>query len=345
MTIKQTISNAWTWTKEKAKWIILAVFSIGTVYAAGEIIEPPLKEPIKQEHLLKAPKEKILESKEVDWIEEVKDKQGNPTGERINKGRIIAYDYITDKKATGKFIWHKGDFTNARISEKPNTTDFFIGDHFYKDGNDVFEIEHGATTTIEAFDEQIKVSWLEKAIYPVRADTTTSYYVGAGDGDVTNFHSGGYPSVSWDTVHDDTAISSGWISHTTTAGGCRVAFYNNNGYVIGRGYYPIDTSALSSGSIISAASLFLNINGVVNVVNDGDDWMNIVETFQEDETSLTSTDYNDCGYDTGNETAGRSAYTPVEGSTRIDLGDMPAAGNYMEYDLNAAGRGWMSHPG
>ena len=150
-------------TKVKATiWTIIigTLLFGGVLYYLHEPPLPPFGATIKEE--LKAPKEKILESKEVDWIEEVKDKDGMPTGEIINKGRIISYDYISDKEVPSE----NGEEISKRIgnakfflkelrwNEAVYEGRFYPGTPFVK--TDKWYQTETATTSIEVFNKQTK---------------------------------------------------------------------------------------------------------------------------------------------------------------------------------------------
>jgi hypothetical protein len=279
---------------------------------------------------LEADKSKILQSKEVDWIEDVLDEKGKPTGEIINKGKIMSYDYISDRKVEGKFLWDEDNYTNAKIlGEKGNTKTvaFYSGDHFYKDGEDVYEIEHGATTTIETFEEATKTSWLDKLLG--RDVLATDYYTGAGDGRVGYFVAG----ESWGTAHDaETGTTADYTTDvmTLTETYKDIASTHNG---IWRGFLPIDTSGLPTGAIISEALLKLYVTFSNNSDADGEDWANVVQTSQDDNTELITADYNQCG----------DVDSPDEGATRISLNGMGTG--WKTWTLNSTGRGWINDDG
>ncbi len=302
--------------------IIFAILLFGSVaYYAHEPKLPPFGGEIKKELKLKAPKEKILESKEVDWIEQVKDKDGRPTGEIINKGRIIKYDYITDKKVIDKFVWFKGKYTNVRISEKPNTEDYFIGDHWAKEGSDVFKIEHRATTTIEAFKEQTKPDLISriKGLFIAQADTTTSYYAGAGDG--RNGTCGG----TWSTLRNST-------SETAINGGTTAELMSHSNPCITRVSLPIDTSGLPTGAIVSSADLKITQDDYFYDTG-GNDIVVVSHTRDDPSGNLIDADYNITNFGT------------TEYITRDDITGWSSAGGLHTLSLNTAGKTFISDSG
>ena len=312
---------------------------------------------IKDELKLKAPKEKIIKSKEVDWIEEVKDEEGKPTGETINHGKITKYDYISDVEvATStmtvkdgkreKVITEKVERRtgNAKFFENGEETigHFYSGTPFVKQDNKWYHSET-ATTSIDAYEEQTKPDLISriKNLFIAQATELTPVYSAAGDGWV------GQQQHSWDDCHDNTIGRDdvNWYDATvTTSLNGRVAYYSNNGYVIARAFHPIDTSGLGSGASVSAATLNLYVQSKADDYNDGKDYLVVVKTFQASNTTLARADYEDCGYDSGTETGGRAKYTPVEGSDQLDITSI-ATSAYKAWTLNAIGRGWINLTG
>jgi hypothetical protein len=173
---------------------------------------------------------------------------------------------------------------------------------------------------------------LEKAVYPLYTDHPTSYYAGAGDG-----HTGiAIGSTHWAAAHD--ATSGDYTDYTGTVCSAE-AFVGATGHVeLLRVFTPIDTSGIDDGATISGATLNLYVTAKTNTDDDGDDWINIVQTFQADPTVIGDSDYEDCGSDNG--TAARAKYAPVEGATRIDIGNITAL-QYNVWTLNATGIGWI----
>ncbi len=255
---------------------------------------------------LKAPKEKILKSKEVDWIERKSD------GSFINKGKIIKYDYITENQVEKKGRFKKGErYSNIR-EIRDGEIDFFVGDHYFKDNvGNVYEIEHGATSTIDAFDEYMQVSFFEKIFgRPALAD---DFYTGAGDGAI--FNSG---SV-WNTVRN---AGTGTTANPTLTSASIATMKPASIYYNYRGFFPTNTSAIPPGSIIISADFNFFI---VSVDASGNN--NIIQTSQADETTLVTSDYGAVAF-----TAGSGNFTPT-------------AGQYNVIALNGIGLGWIKKSG
>jgi len=175
----------------------------------------------------------------------------------------------------------------------------------------------------------IPSEWVENATYPIRMDTTTSYYAGAGDGECTDTG-----TQTWDTFHDATA--SDLVDYASTE--VQILVYSSGGYVeIIRTFFPIDTSALPDAASVSAATFYIYAYGMTNNDSDGDDWISVIQTDQPDPTQLTTHDYNNCG----------TVDDPTEG---IDAGDRYDISSYstpayVSFPLNATGLGWISKTG
>ena len=316
---------------------ILAVFIMaGAVYWYAH--EEPVEEPIgaestsidiKAELILKAPKEKILESKEVDWIEQVKDEEGLPTGEKINNGRIIKYDYVSEAEIkTEKNEIIEKRTSNAKHFEidGENIAKVFTGQPFYKgskgtDENKWYQVET-ATTSIEAFEEQTKVSF--KRLFGKRT-LAAPIYSGAGDGDIDC----SLQSSDWDTVHNRTTAAgclNGTNYELAYAYGGAVKF-EVGGYGDKRIFLPFDTSSIPSGNTITSTTLY----AYVKTVSLGEQYAGVIETSQASHTSLVDADYNQCG----------AVDSPDEGTdsrTTLPTGVINA---YKTWALNSTGKSWV----
>ena len=274
---------------------------------------------------LKAPKEKILAHKTIKVKECIETEKSATSTKKIKcktekEKDIVKYDYISDRKVEDKFVWDDDPYTNVRISDKPDTLDFFVGDHFYKDETGVYEIEHGATATPEIFAQAMKPTLAEriKGLSTAQADELTPVYVGAGDGAaLTNQYR------SWDTNHD--AAEADVV--TPTNGDWNInAHYSAPNYQISRGFLPTDTSALPTGAVVSAATMTVVVKGSAGSPNA----MLVGPTTQADPTTLAVTDYNECG----------ATSTPTELSDTITISTATKT-----FTLNATGRGEIDDDG
>ena len=271
---------------------------------------------IKAEHLLKAPKEKILESKEIDWIETKED------GTTKNKGRIISYDYVSDievKIDKGEDLTKRTG--NAKFFQKEDNKiegRFYLGTPFIKDGDKWFHSET-ATTTIEAFEEQTKLDLISRLKeYFARgalADELTPVYSGAGDGYVQS------TNASWATAKSGGTLA---VNYTTGDTSCGNAYLSGATYVVRRSFFPIDTSALPTGAVISAAT-FRYYSSYAN--DGGYGGQDLIQTSQSSNTTLATADF--------------TSVTFTAGATRV----VPIVNQYNIWTLNLTGRGWISDSG
>ena len=241
------------------KKILLILLLLSLVGCTNHIVGADIKEWEKIDSPLKleAEKEKILESKTVDWIVEKKDINGKITGEIENKGKIKEYDYITEKKVIDKVRrFEKGEnYSNIKTikvgAEDKTIMEFWLGDHYYKDENgNIYEIEHGATTTIKAFEAQTKKTILENVISLLGIKfviaTDVDYYAGAGDGQTRA------ANATWTTARN-AATGSDYTNYAATTNYIQT-YYTSGNYKIMRTFLPFDTSALPDDATISAAT-------------------------------------------------------------------------------------------
>ena len=156
-----------------------------------------------------------------------------------------------------------------------------------------------------------------------------SYYAGAGDGIIEYYH------ASWDTVHDgQSGTYSNYTIDTETIRVTRTS--SSTFYLIRRAFFPIDTSGIDDGATITASTFSVyKTSNEWNGDNDGDDWLNIVQTTQSSNTSLSDGDFDQCG----------TIDNPTEGATRIDISSLSGSDGWVTWTMNATGIGWISKTG
>jgi len=288
--------------------------SDGTInFGADEKIADNLK--------LKATEDKILESRDI-YSTNI-----NKTTGIIEIGdKVKSYDYISDKKAVGDFIFDGNDkFTNRKIIKKTSTSTeiaFYTADSFYKDDNGVvYEIEHGATTTIEAFNNQIKNSLLKKVTFFFTGKNVLAadYYSGTGDGWVSRENQGTW-AAAHDTADGTNSAGTETICGAESQGAARYDLY--------RGFISINTSGIDDAAVISSATLNLYMWFALTSANDT---ANIVQSSQSSPTSLGTGDFNDSGTTLGSDSSPN--YTTISDSA------------YTSFILNSTGTGWISKTG
>jgi len=285
--------------------------------------EPPFKGTIEPELKLKASENRIINHKEVEWIEWKEDMT------LINHGKIKKYDYISEVEVENKQGEDVSKRThNARFYkiEKSNEwkIEFYIGSPFYKEEDKWYHIET-ATTSLDAWDIQTS---LGEDVFGA------DYSAGSGDG---------YPAYneakSWATAQN---ADSGTLTNDTANSVVISSQKLGDNYYIRRTFLPFDTSAIDNSFIVTEAILYMyqSSSNTANGDNDGDDWVTVVQTNQNDVTNLVNADYNQCGNLVDDPTEG------IDTSNRKDLGTLGEAENYeYSWTLNAVGRGWIDVDG
>ena len=106
---------------------------------------------------------------------------------------------------------------------------------------------------------------------------------------------------------------------------------------LARGFLLFSTAAIGSGStsLSGVLSVFIDDGGKTNNDNDGDDWVNVVQSNPASNTALATTDWNQCG---------DAVTNPTEGATRVDISSTTADA-WCDWTLNATGNGWISKTG
>jgi len=270
---------------------------------------------------LKAPKEKILAHKII--------KQKTPMlgviailTEEVSD--IVSYDYVSDKKVEGKFLFNGNKYTNAKIlKENGNEKEvaFYVGDHFSLEIDGVYEIEQGATTTLEAWEEQTKISLLEKVknslVKIALAVCPPDCYSGAGDGYVRS------ENATWTTAR--TATTGDGFNYNTGGNILGSSYYSSywDKYRFYRSFFPVDTSALPVDATISGAKFYYNIS-TINVSTGGG--QDLVQTSQVSTSELELADVHSFSY--------------TVGATRVDTGL-----GYNYFTFNGTGLTWISKTG
>ena len=140
--------------------------------------------------------------------------------------------------------------------------------------------------------------------------------------------------ANWDTVHDATAGDNVNASHYSYTG---VGTDDSSRHYIYRAFFAIDTSGLTSGATISAASLFTWLANGYDDYADAYGYLNVVQTSQASGgTDLVVGDFDQCG----------AIDNPTKGAADIDLtGKGISYNDWLEFVLTATGRGWISKTG
>lgn len=138
---------------------------------------------------------------------------------------------------------------------------------------------------------------------------------------------------SWATAHDRTSATDVNDSGTTAVDICDAEA--GGGYRIFRMVYLFDTSSLTSGATISAATFSINYDGVSGAGhNDTGQSLGLVQSSPASNTALASGDID--GFTLHSDTLGASA---------LSVGSYPSAGSYADFSMNATGLSWIAKTG
>jgi hypothetical protein len=141
--------------------------------------------------------------------------------------------------------------------------------------------------------------------------TVTDFYAGSGNGIV------GYSNATFSTARN-AADGNSVTNNPSTQDNYFQCYLTGGNYIITRAFYPIDTSALTSGAIVSAATMNYywvsntNVNSVGNV---------LVSTSQASNSTLANADYDQIG----TTDFGRKAWSS-HSSGAMNLIDLNASG-------------------
>lgn len=229
----------------------------------------------------------------------------------INSKEYAIHSKIDDKITPTEVKEYR---TQSSYTEKINRNTFRLVSYpditFYRDGEQWYQVDPS-----EKIASNIPTAF---------ADTVFS---GAGDGFILD------TGAVWATVHADSA---GTTADATLGTGDIARTNINLGFAaITRGFYPFDTNSIPSSATLVSASLNIFITAKDDFDDDGDDWMNVVQTSQASETTLATGDYDQAG----------TVTNPTEGATRLDVSSGITTSAYNVWTLNATGLGWIKKVG
>lgn len=214
----------------------------------------------------------ILGYKEIYEQYDVKTKQ-----KQILKNPIVEYIYLKNET----IIDYKDIIFNEN-SAFSNTKKYKNGyiikgqSEYYKDQNNKIWKIDTATTTLENYTLNLKLSFLDYLIKPVKAE---SYYTYSDGGIYTGLQG------SWTNAHDAT---SGTIT-TTGYGGYVGAYYTGSQYEVLRTLYTFDTSSLPNDKVATAN--FYVMGAMVSATQSRQ--YNIYNSNHSD--TITGDDFDLCG--------------------------------------------------
>jgi hypothetical protein len=236
-------------------------------------------------------------------------------GKNANQEEIIKYTYVSNQVVgPQQYKGLKEDMSlrtptsqafvkavkplNAKESQVTYVGKFYSGLTFNQKDGEWRTVEY-ATTTKSAFLLQTKPTILTQMKgllgQPVFAAT---YYAGGGDGYVGYYET--YSSFS--TVRSKEVGSPIMVDYTGSGGLFPILtaasdYYDSSAeFDIYRSFLPIDTSAIPSGAIISAATLYV-YQGLLSSFDNADQYsfFRVVQATQANSASLDIADYNKCG--------------------------------------------------
>lgn len=156
------------------------------------------------------------------------------------------------------------------------------------------------------------------------------------------YDTGNPPSSSqWDTAHD--ATSGTTVADNTTSSAYQCGFLLdalNNHTLIGRTFLLFDTSSLPDNTTISSATISVYSVGAIvrDAVNDGYDFITVVQSSPASNTALVLDDYDKCGA-VNNPTEG------IDNADRLDLSTVNSSSSWYDFPLNSTGISWISKTG
>ncbi len=160
-------------------------------------------------------------------------------------------------------------------------------------------------------------------IYYGSPNTVYFYSNRYGDGNIQKYN------TDWDIAHDSDTGSPNASSNISYV---RTGKHSDNYYVT-RGLLPFDTSTLPRDANIIDANLRVYVQNKKNIDNDGNDFITVVNTTQQNVNEINPEDFNEFG----------NTNNPIEG---IDVSERKDITNISEYDyltfnLNETGRSWI----
>jgi hypothetical protein len=163
--------------------------------------------------------------------------------------------------------------------------------------------------------------------------TGTVFYASSGDGSVwaKSTQVSTCSSTDWSQVRNATSGSGATYSATNPSSAVGVyCLAPSNGMLNYKTFLSFDTSALPDDAVISSAKLHMYVTTKSNQLNDGSDFISVVEGTQASTTSLSNSDYSKAGN--------------VEGSNRVDITNINMSAEQV-WDLNGSGISWVSKTG
>lgn len=269
-------------------------------------------------------------------------------------------DLITPPTASHKLVAlfrYRGDGLTVRKRDTAEDWDregYFEGENGFEareTGGKASFIRKAKIEDADGRNTQLKVFWkrhnnalwqakvipqlaLMQGTYPLRADTTTSYYAGSGDGWLQ-----ANDGTSWANVHALTTAT----ANSGASSGLSSSYYNNVGsaFWIARMFFPIDTSGLPDNASITSASFNVYVYNWTQYDDAGTQNHCLVQTNQASTSTIASGDFDECGESLANGWSSASSTDIIEGASRVSI----TANGYATFALNATGLSWINKTG
>ncbi len=197
------------------------------------------------------------------------------------------------------------------------------------------------TAPKEIFDAATQPSLVARLWGTIAEADSATIYAAAGDGYVNANSSTSFAAARSAATGSTANATGSFPVGTIGLGYAYQSTKSGTSYLVGRTFYPFDTSSIPANAEISSATFVPYFtSGTSNGQNDGWDFITVVQSSQGTHTTLTTADFDTAG----------AVTSPTEG---IDAGQRKDITSYVgissptavSYTLNATGRGWIKKSG
>lgn len=210
-------------------------------------------------------------------------------------------------------------YRTSLIGKDKYHTRIFLGENHEKKGNTWYTIEE-VVMSEQSYDDLIKTTLLDVVLgFPVYAQSTTTYTI--LDGKVKN-----YSLSSWSDARDNSSNTSVSYSNNYEILAQTRLKTSPSEWQIQRGFYNFN-NVIPDDATITSADINFKTQSITNEVNDGNDYITVIQANNASTTALLTTDYD------------KITYTELTGD-RLDLTTM-SADTWYSFDFNSAGLSWI----